>query len=434
MLRIAVKTLGCRANRYESDRLLDELGTAATVVDENETADVIVVNTCTVTHVADRKSRQIVTQLCRAHPQAKVVVFGCGARMAKEQYEELGCVDYIASDRHDLRKFILDQKPATLTHDGLYFSSARVDAERTRSLIKIQDGCDRFCTYCIIPFTRGMPQSFASKDVIAEIKEKEAKGYKEIVITGINIGDWKEGDKDFADLLEMMLEQTEIPRIRISSIEPCDFSEKFYEIMQHPRICKHLHLCLQSGSDQVLKMMGRKYDSTVFKMICDRLKEKIPDIAITTDVITGFPGETEKMFQAGKRFIESIGFSKLHVFPYSRRRNTPAAKMEQVPYPQKKAWAKDLLRLSRELETEFKERLVGEKYEVLIEERRKDGRWQGYTTNYVRTLIESDHDLTNELIEVEMKEVLRHDAALGEVTGGFVETKKAPAEAEACTV
>lgn len=405
MLRIAIKTLGCKANRYESDRLIDELGASAAVVNENEKADIIVVNTCTVTHVADRKSRQVVTQLKRSHPSAKIVVFGCGSRMAREQYEAMDFVDYIAGDRHDLREFILEQTPAVLTHDGMYMSTARVDSERTRSLIKVQDGCDRFCTYCIIPFSRGMPRSFGSEQIIEEVKEKEAAGYKEIVITGINIGDWNEGEKDLGDLIEMILEQTDIPRIRISSIEPCDFSEKFFQIMNNPRVCNHLHLCLQSGSDEVLAAMGRKYRTGDFEKICDRLKSNMPDFAITTDVITGFPGETEEQFEAGKEFMRKIGFSKIHVFPYSKRRNTPAAKMEQVPYPVKKGWARDLIKLSNELEAEFKKRFLGETRDVLIEERGKDGKWQGYTSNYVRVAVESDKEIANSIVPVRLDEL-----------------------------
>ncbi len=405
MLRIAIKTLGCKANRYESDRLIDELGASAAVVNENEKADVIVVNTCTVTHVADRKSRQVVTQLKRSHPNAKIVVFGCGSRMAREQYEAMDFVDYIAADRHDLREFILEQTPSVLTQDGMYMSTARVDSERTRSLIKVQDGCDRFCTYCIIPFSRGMPRSFGSEQIIEEVKEKEAAGYKEIVITGINIGDWNEDEKDLGDLIEMILERTDIPRIRISSIEPCDFSEKFFQIMNNPRVCNHLHLCLQSGSDEVLAAMGRKYRTGDFEKICDRLKKDMPDFAITTDVITGFPGETEEQFEAGKEFMRKIGFSKIHVFPYSKRRNTPAAKMEQVPYPVKKGWARDLIKLSNELEAEFKERFLGETRDVLIEERGKDGKWQGYTSNYVRVAVESDKEIANSIVPVRLDEL-----------------------------
>jgi len=416
MLRIAVKTLGCKANRYESDRLFDELGTAAAIVEDNEMADLIVVNTCTVTHVADRKSRQIVVQLKNAHPNAKVVVFGCGARTSRDQYMELELVDYIARDRHDLRDFILKQKPNELTHDGMYFSSANVDAERTRSLIKIQDGCDRFCSYCIIPIARGMPKSFASKEILNEIKEKERKGYKEIVITGINIGDWTEGNMDFGDLLELILSETEIPRIRISSIEPCDFSDKFYEIMSEPRICKHLHLCLQAGSDKILEDMGRNYDTKSFMEICDRLKKSVPDIAITTDMITGFPGETEEEFKKGYDFAKKMGFSKIHVFPYSKRSNTPAAKrVDQVPYIKKKEWSKRLIQLSKELEEDFKKQFIGKVFQVLFEDRDSSGRWQGYSDNYVRIAIKSNEKLSNQIRKIKIIGLESYQLAKGEL-------------------
>jgi threonylcarbamoyladenosine tRNA methylthiotransferase MtaB len=406
MVKLALKTLGCKANRYESDRLLDELGAAFCIVENDESADFVVVNTCTVTHVADRKSRQAVSNLRNSHPRAKVVVFGCGARTARDQYEEMGIVDYVARDRNDLREFILREKPQTLTHDGQFFSHQSVDSERTRSLIKVQDGCDRFCSYCIIPFTRGLPRSFYLSQILAEIHEKEKKGYQEIVLTGINIGDWNEQGKDFGDLLEEILDKTNIARIRISSIEPCDFSEKFYEIMAHPRICKHLHLCLQAGSDAVLEKMCRNYRTDDFRKIVAKLRSVVSEIGITTDVITAFPGETEAEFQQGVAFIKEIGFSKLHVFPYSRRRNTPAAKFEnQVEYQIKMARVKFLINLSNELEKKFKENFLGSRMSVLFEEKDKKGRNQGYTSNYIRVFSDCDENFSNQIKTVYLKEI-----------------------------
>lgn len=407
--------MGCRANRYESDRLFEILSENHDVFAfDKENCDVLVVNTCTVTGSADKKSRQAIRSYKRANPKCKIIAFGCGANVSEEAYAKMEEVDFVFRKREAIIKFVksftkelgskrINTKPENRFNRGF----------RTRALIKIQDGCNNFCSYCIIPRARGCEVSFSSKAIIAEAKEKEAAGFKEIVLTGINIGQWKEGAKNLEDLIEILLKNTSSVRFRISSIEPKNFNENFYKLFEDPRLCNFVHMPLQSGSDSVLKRMRRNYDTAKFLKICKKLQNHVPDIGLTTDVIVGFPGESDEEFKETCCFVKKIGFFKMHVFPYSKRKNTAAYFMEdQVPSEVKARRAKHLRKLSDEMALDFKRALLGKEYEVLVE--KLEGRTHiGLTDNYIPVQFScakgkskwSTNNLLNEFVKVKLESV-----------------------------
>jgi threonylcarbamoyladenosine tRNA methylthiotransferase MtaB len=349
--------------------------------------DFLIVNTCTVTQVADRKSRQVVFGFKRLYPNLKVIVFGCGSNVAPEEYKMLEGVDFVAKNTEDVLKIIkkLEKENKQKANCEYLNKDLQKPLSRTRALIKIQDGCNNFCTYCIIPRARGREVSFPSKKILFEIKKLEKEGYKEIVLTGINIGEWMEKGavKDIADLIEKMIDATKEVRFRVSSIEPKNFSPKFYALFATGRLCPHIHMSLQSGCDSILKRMRRNYSTKEFLEICKKFKKAVPDIGLTTDVIVGFPGETEKEFEATCKFVQKIGFLKIHTFPYSKRENTPAYFMKnQIPEDVKKSRALKLRKIADKMSLDFKKSLLGKTYEILVENPR--GKiYHGFTPNYI---------------------------------------------------
>ncbi len=396
-MKIAIKTLGCKSNRYESDRLFVDLAANCEVVEAGSQRDLdfIIVNTCTVTHVADRKSRQAIRSLKKQNPQAKVLVFGCGTNVDKKSYEEMEEIDFIAKDRQEIFDFI----KANGKEEMPFLSGLR-----TRALVKIQDGCNNFCSYCIIPLARGPEFSYPSKKILEEVQQKERLGFKEIVLTGINIGQWREKDMELHDLLKMLIDQTKNVRFRISSIEPKNFSPKFFELFGTGRLCPHMHMSLQSGSDTILKRMRRNYDTAEFLEICEKFYASSKDMALTTDIIVGFPGETEAEFEETLEFVKKARFAKIHVFPYSRRRNTVAYMMpNQIPEKTKKERAEILRKLADELALEYKKSLIGREYEVLVEEV-VDGVAKGYTPNYVMVKFEAGDIAPNEFVKIKLEQ------------------------------
>lgn len=399
-MNIAIKTLGCKANRYESDRIYETFSKKHSIADiqvrKFTKTDLVIVNTCTVTHVADRKSRQAVSHLKTLYPDAKVIVFGCGANVDKEKYESLKNVDYVVQKRTDLYKLI---NKLSKTSQKIQ-QTQNLPQERTRALVKIQDGCDNFCSYCIIPYARGRQKSRASDAIIKEINDKYSKNYKEIVLTGINIGQWKENNNDLADLIQRILDETKIPRLRLSSIEPQNFSDKFLELFKNERFCRHLHISLQSGSDTVLRAMRRRYDCAGYSAMIENLRTAVPDISITTDIIAGFPGETEKLFRETLEYLQKTGFSKIHIFPYSKRKGTLAAKMpNQVSYKVKKDRCRRLSVLEKEMRKNFHEENIGKISQILIESKNKDNSFSGFTSNYIKTRVKADKKIELNTIE-----------------------------------
>lgn len=356
------------------------------IVGDPEDAEVVLVNTCTVTHVADRKSRQEIYP----HSGKKVVIFGCGPRVNKEAFSEIEGVSFVATEPDEVIDYL-----------GKGSGGEISDVLLTRSNLKIQDGCENFCTYCIVPFARGKLASKPYDEVLLEAANMVRNGAKEIVLTGINIGNWKSQGLDFWGLMMVLLEELPV-RVRISSIEPFTFEERVEEVLKHPRLCKHLHICLQSGSDSVLKKMGRKYDVSEFEDLIGKIRNVVPDIAVTTDAIVGFPGETDKEHTESMRVIKRIGFAKVHVFKYSKREGTPAAKVkDQVPYPIKVNRSKEMRALADKMRLEYMEEFVGQTREVLFEQE-KNGLWLGTTDNYLQVELKSNRDLKNTLLPVRL--------------------------------
>ena len=426
---ILLKTLGCKSNRYESDKLCElllgrgdevqQLSEGARALAFGGSADILIVNTCTVTQVADRKSRQVIYGLKRLSPKCKVIVFGCGSNVAPEDYKKLEGVDFVASSTKGVFEIIEKLYKKNHLKNCSYESSdfKKSSLKRTRALVKIQDGCDNFCTYCIVPKARGREKSFPSKTILKEVKQYEKEGYKEIVLTGINIGEWEEGALNIADLIEFLIQNTKDVRFRVSSIEPKNFSSKFYKLFKTGRLCPHMHMSLQSGSDSVLERMRRNYSTKEFLDICNKFKKAVPDIGLTTDVIVGFPGETEKEFEETCKFVKKIGFLKINVFPYSKRKDTAAYYMkDQIPEIVKKQRAEKLRKISGKMTLDFTKTLLRKTYEVLVENPRGKS-YQGFTPNYipVRFLYAGKTSIVKEIIPVTLKKVQKDGTVLGEI-------------------
>ncbi len=390
-MKIFVKTLGCRANRYESEKLMDQLiQNGHSFVANSKESNCVIVNTCTVTHVADRKSRQEIYP----HTDKTVIVFGCGPRTDKESYQ-LDGVDFVATEPSEVLDFLGEDS------DG-----GADDVFLTRANLKIQDGCENYCTYCIIPFARGKCTSKPLDELLAETDKMVANGVKEVVLTGINIGKWVDGEMDFWDLMKLLLDKYDI-RIRISSVEPFDFEEKVKTVLTHPNFCRHLHICAQSGCDTVLTRMGRQYKTEKFKSLIAKIREFVPEIAITTDIIVGFPGETNEEHKETLAFIKRVNFAKVHTFKYSKRKGTPAAKAAgQIPYDVKVARSKNVRNLEAELRNEYLENFVGKTMPVLFEQE-KNGVWLGTTDNYMQVGLKSGKDLRNQVVPVRLGAITR---------------------------
>jgi len=404
-MRIAIKTLGCKANRADSDKLASLIGGEVVEINNAEDLkkfknfDACVVNTCTVTGSADRKSLDAVSKFKKTFPKAKIVAFGCGVRANKDFFIKSRVVDFCADNFEEVLKFLKKNFNKSKCHV--------VSGERTRATVKIQDGCNNFCSYCIIPFVRGREKSFPVNEVMTEIKEKEKLGFKEIVLTGINIGNWRDGGLKLSDLIIKILNETKIPRVRLSSIEPQNFDKNFEKLFTDKkyssRFCTHMHMSLQSGSDSVLKAMRRHYDTKLFKKVAQKLKKLASEIALTTDVIVGFPGETEKDFLTTCKFVKEIGFAKVHVFPYSKRAGTSAALMDnQVPENVKKQRAKKLQNISDALRKKFIASNSGKTFPLLIEHKYKDGYFEGFTPNYIKAKIRSTKNLENKIVNIKL--------------------------------
>ena len=436
----AVTTVGCKVNQADSEAIGEQMSAAGYVqLDFSEDADVYIVNTCTVTHMGDRSSRQLIAQAHRRHPDALLVVTGCYAQLNPQVVAALPGVDVVigntakdalveaitqkehtepdqATSLVELRdKPLLPMFPSQLDtqHIGsdtevqpdnptrlapfvsetstFELASTRL-ASRTRVQMKVQDGCNNRCTYCIVPTVRGGSRSRSIASVVEHVRRKVRAGYQEIVLTGIHLGDYHSDENeqlDLGDLIASLLRETEIPRIRVSSLEPEDFRLQWLELWQNPRMCRHLHLPMQSGSDTILRRMARRYTSARYAAIVTEAKRLVPGMAISTDIITGFPGESDEDFEQTYGLAQTLEFAKSHVFRFSPRQGTAAARMKgQIQEPIKKARSERLLSLNEQHSQRFRQRFLNETVEVLIEHPRH-GIWEGLTDNYLRVELQN---------------------------------------------
>jgi threonylcarbamoyladenosine tRNA methylthiotransferase MtaB len=390
--RIAFKTLGCRLNQYETDALVSDFDKAGyEVVDFKDQADVVVVNTCTVTNQSDQKSRNTISQAARNNQGSMVVVTGCMANNYKEKLEGEQKITYVVENNR--KGSILNLVDAHFGGEMIHPEKLHADVFRfhavdkslhTRSAIKIQDGCDNFCTFCIIPSVRGRATSRPIPQIIENVKDTLANGFKELVITGVNIGryDW-EGNR-FEDALEAILNVEGDFRVRISSLEPDGFSDDFVKLFDHPKMTPHLHLCLQSGSDKVLLRMRRMYDYARFEHVVNLFRSKYPDFNFTTDMIVGFPDESEEEFRQSMNAVNQFGFGHVHTFKYSVRRGTRAERMpNHIPEKIKAERSAILREVSEDCRDRFLNAFIGKTETVLIEGIDGRGVANGYGEHYI---------------------------------------------------
>lgn len=420
--KVAFCSLGCKVNQYETNAMAQKfIEHGYEVVEFDEYADVYIVNTCTVTNVADRKSRQMLRRAKEINKDATLVACGCYAQVAKDELKKIPEIDVIIgnNEKNDIIQIVenhISQKGAEdLVSDVMYKLDyvelgTTTYTEKTRAVIKVQDGCDRFCSYCLIPYARGHIRSRKIENVIEEIKKVVEEGINEVVITGIHIAsygrDFKGENIGLIDLLEEINKIQGLHRIRLGSIEPTIITDEFVErLSKLDKICDHFHLSLQSGCTETLKRMNRRYTTEEFKAVTKRLRAKFPNAALTTDIIVGFPGETDEEFNTTYEFLKEIAFYKMHIFKYSQRKGTKAAVMpNQVDGKIKEERSKKLIELSNENEYNYNKKYIGKQVEVLFEER--EGEYlKGHTTNYIVVKHKTDKDdLINKIAKVTVSE------------------------------
>jgi len=432
--KVSFITLGCKVNQYDSDAMRTLfVKNGYRQAGEDENADVYVINTCSVTSIGDRKSRQMVRRIRRSHPEAIIAVAGCYAQLAPEVFEKMGDVDVIVGvhnrshivDYVEEAKKRTDHKPLNETVDIMKvktFENMSVDVTgevKTRAFVKVQEGCDNYCTFCIIPYARGKLKSRLQKDAVEEIKKLVSQGYREVVLTGIHLGNYGKDLHDGTSLATLVSELVKIPdllRIRLGSVESVELSEELISIIKNePKVCRHLPLPIQSGSDAVLKGMNRHYRLPQFKALIRELREKVPGIALTTDLIVGFPGETEENFLETLDTLKELKFSGIHVFPYSRRTGTPAATYpNQVTNEVKKERVHRVQELEKEISLEYRSQFMGKVVHVLAEEV-KNGYFEGLTGEYIRVSIKDSHVERGHMYPVRI-DMVTEDGLAGNVT------------------
>lgn len=425
MPTVAFYTLGCKVNFYDTEAIWQLFKNAGyeQVDFDGEPADVYLINTCTVTNTGDKKSRQIIRRAIRRNPDAVIAVTGCYAQTSPAEVAAIPGVDLVIGnqDRSKLLDYIAEiqrtRKPVNAVRNIMKtreFEDLDVPAftDRTRAFLKIQEGCNNFCTFCIIPWARGLSRSRDPKSVIAQARKLAAAGYKEIVLTGIHTGGYGDDleNYDLADLLVDLDKVEGLERIRISSIEASQISEKMIDVLNRSRkMCRHLHIPLQAGDDTVLKRMRRKYTTEEYARKIKELHKAMPGVAITTDVIAGFPGETDEMFENGYRFMEQMRFAEMHVFPYSKRTGTPAARMEdQVDEETKHERVHRLIELSERMQLAYAQPFVGRVLEVIPERETKGESGEswltGYSDNYLQITFRGDPSLIRSVVPVRLTE------------------------------
>lgn len=425
MKKVALHNLGCKVNAYETEAMQEMLEKEGyEIVPFKEGADIYIINTCTVTNIADRKSRQMLHRARKMNPDAIVVAAGCYVQAQENEHHELdSCIDIVIGNnkKQDLIQILNEYESKCKTEEVIDINHTNEyenlnlsrTGEHTRAYIKVQDGCNQFCSYCIIPFARGRVRSRSLEDVVQEVTTLSENGYKEVVLTGIHLSsygvDFEEQEaRKKTDLLTLILAVHEIPgieRIRLGSLEPRIVTEEFAKtIAGLPKMCPHFHLSLQSGCDATLKRMNRRYTTDEYFEKCELLRKYFDHPALTTDVIVGFPGETEEEFEESKAFVDKVNFYETHIFKYSKREGTRAAVMEnQVPEQIKAERSAQLIELGAKKQEAYEKEMVGKDVEILVEEPAQiDGKevQVGHTKEYIKVALESDENLQNQIVKM----------------------------------
>jgi threonylcarbamoyladenosine tRNA methylthiotransferase MtaB len=425
MKKVALHNLGCKVNAYETEAMQEMLEKEGyEIVPFKEGADIYIINTCTVTNIADRKSRQMLHRARKMNPNAIVVAAGCYVQAQENEHHELdSCIDIVIGNnkKQDLIQILDEYESKCKTEEVIDINHTNEyenlnlsrTGEHTRAYIKVQDGCNQFCSYCIIPFARGRVRSRSLEDVVQEVTTLSGNGYKEVVLTGIHLSSYgidfeaQEAGKK-TDLLTLILAVHEIPgieRIRLGSLEPRIITEEFAKtIAGLPKMCPHFHLSLQSGCDATLKRMNRRYTTDEYFEKCELLRKYFDHPALTTDVIVGFPGETEEEFEESKAFVDKVNFYETHIFKYSKREGTRAAVMEnQVPEQIKAERSAQLIELGVKKQEAYEKEMVGKEVEILVEEPAQINGKEvqvGHTKEYIKVALESDENLQNQIVKV----------------------------------
>lgn len=417
MKKVKFSTLGCKVNQYETEAMAELFVKNGYEITEDYNCDVFVLNTCTVTNLSDRKSRQQISKIRSENSNAVIAVVGCYSQVSPDEIENIEGVNVILGTKY--RKEIVElcelAKSSNKTINKVEnigknreFEELTINTEHsmTRAYIKIQEGCSQFCSYCIIPYARGPIRSRNIRDIVLEAKRLADNGFKEIVLTGIHVAsygkDLENEDIGLIDVIEDIGQIDKIKRIRLSSLEPRIVDKQFLDrLSKVEQFCDHFHLSLQSGSDSILQSMNRKYDTDLYEKTINLIREYYPNAAITTDIIVGFPGETDEDFEKTLNFVDKIQFSKIHVFKYSNRKGTVASKMKnQVSGVVKKERSKLLIEKSKYYTDKFLDNMLNQPIKVLFESKNDDGYIKGYTTNYIRVKREYNPNLSNKIIDV----------------------------------
>ena len=417
--KVGFITLGCKVNIYESNALKNELSANGFIVEEaKEDDDVYIINTCSVTNMADAKSRKMIRKAIKMNPNAIICVMGCFSQTNPDA-KEIDGVDIIVGNgnKKEVVSAIINKLNDKKTPKYInildileaneYEPLDVTTYDHTRAFVKIEDGCENFCTYCIIPYARGPVRCKKADDVIKELIRITKEGYKEVVLAGIHTGRYLDDNTNLSGLIKrILIEVPELERLRLSSIEINEVDDEFIELMKNNKIlANHLHLPLQSGSDVVLSKMERKYDSKFFKEKIDKIRTARPDISITTDVIVGFPYESNEEYIKSKNFITEIGFSKLHVFPYSMRKGTKAVEMPQVKDSIKKERALDLIEYSKELENNYALKFLDKNLDVIVEQAFGDDQMIGHSSNFLQIILPLNEKLFGKRIDVKVVKI-----------------------------
>lgn len=414
MKKVAFFTLGCRVNQYETEAMSEAfLKKGYSIVDFDDFADIYIINTCTVTNVGDKKSRQMIRKSKKTNPDAVVAVAGCYAQVAPDEVASIEGVDVVlgTSDKGKIadlvEKFQEEKKQIKHVENIMTireFEDLEIDEyqDKTRAFLKIQDGCDRFCSYCLIPYARGPVRSKRPEKILNEVEKLVENGFKEIILSGIHVASYGKdlGNTNLVDIIEKLNEFENLKRIRIGSVDPTFFKDEVINrLTKIEKLCHHFHLSLQSGCNNTLKRMNRHYTTEEYETIVNKLRETFSDVSITTDIIVGFPGETEEEFNETFEFLKRLKLAKMHIFKYSPRKGTKAATFDkQVASEVKDKRSKLLIELDEKNEREFINKFLNKRMDVLFEEA-KNGYSKGYTKNYIKVQVQSTIDLSGEIID-----------------------------------